>query len=329
MALTGTHALGDPNKLADDNLRDNTINANTAAIAGIPAATDVKIAAQHTSDNATYAPVAAANIFTANQTAPSLQLTTDAQAMQLSDTLGTSGRRIHLGPVNPGTSTASAQLELVPGDLNDPATSIPTQILLYNQGGTNYERFALTLVNDQYIIESNYNGTGTAKNINIQMGGSVSNSVAGQNAAVFYNDASVDLLGGTFTKDGKTWGSLRTRIADPGNSGDSRLIIDTRTGTPTSVATDTALINFRRGGTETWQIGTNVDGYNHDNFVFFSRGSVTNLLVLDGGATPGIGFFNTAPIAKRATTANATDLATVITLANALSADLVAYGLKS
>jgi len=43
----------------------------------------------------------------------------------------------------------------------------------------------------------------------------------------------------------------------------------------------------------------------------------------------GVGFNGSAPIAKRATTADSTDLASVITLANALKADLVAYGLKS
>lgn len=41
------------------------------------------------------------------------------------------------------------------------------------------------------------------------------------------------------------------------------------------------------------------------------------------------GFFNTTPIAKRGATADATDLASVITLANALKADVVAYGLKT
>jgi len=45
--------------------------------------------------------------------------------------------------------------------------------------------------------------------------------------------------------------------------------------------------------------------------------------------TGGVGFNGTTPIAKRATTADSTDLASVITLANALKADLVAYGLKS
>jgi len=42
-----------------------------------------------------------------------------------------------------------------------------------------------------------------------------------------------------------------------------------------------------------------------------------------------VGFFGTTPTTKRATTADSTDLATVITLANALKADLIAYGLKS
>ena len=44
----------------------------------------------------------------------------------------------------------------------------------------------------------------------------------------------------------------------------------------------------------------------------------------------GIGVFGTAPLAaKRAATADATDLATAVTLVNALKADLVAYGMKT
>lgn len=42
-----------------------------------------------------------------------------------------------------------------------------------------------------------------------------------------------------------------------------------------------------------------------------------------------LGFFGTTPISKRAATADATDLATALTLVNALKADLVAYGLKT
>lgn len=67
-------------------------------------------------------------------------------------------------------------------------------------------------------------------------------------------------------------------------------------------------------------------------------------LTLTSGATPAaaltdisssvkiegnVGFGGVTPIARRATTADAIDLASVITLANALKADLIAYGLKS
>jgi hypothetical protein len=46
-------------------------------------------------------------------------------------------------------------------------------------------------------------------------------------------------------------------------------------------------------------------------------------------ANNAVGFYNTAPIAKRGATADATDLASALTLVNALKADLVAYGLKA
>ena len=52
MALTGTHVAGDTGKLADDNLRDTTINGHTAAIAGkiTPGDVDIKIANEHNSE---------------------------------------------------------------------------------------------------------------------------------------------------------------------------------------------------------------------------------------------------------------------------------------
>lgn len=68
-----------------------------------------------------------------------------------------------------------------------------------------------------------------------------------------------------------------------------------------------------------------------DLMVSNSAGTPFTVLRVDGAGTAGgaVGFFGTTPSGKRATTADATDLATVITLANALKADLVAYGLKS
>lgn len=56
-----------------------------------------------------------------------------------------------------------------------------------------------------------------------------------------------------------------------------------------------------------------------------ARSELQSSLQVDGG----VGFNGTPPIAKRAASAPANDLASVITLANALLADLQAYGLKS
>ena len=62
-----------------------------------------------------------------------------------------------------------------------------------------------------------------------------------------------------------------------------------------------------------------------------SAGAAFSILRLDGAgtATGAVGFFGVTPSGQRATTANATDLATAITLVNALKADLQAFGLKA
>lgn len=59
-----------------------------------------------------------------------------------------------------------------------------------------------------------------------------------------------------------------------------------------------------------------------------AKGSETFTPVI-GIRNNSVGFFGTAPITKRVTTASATDLDTAITLVNALRADLIAYGLKA
>lgn len=108
------------------------------------------------------------------------------------------------------------------------------------------------------------------------------------------------------------------------NTDRTRFIIDSRAGG--SGRADTS-IEFRRGGSNKWSVGNNASGGLLDSLDFVSTGGFLPLrLGLTGAAQ--IGFLGTAPIAKRTATADATDLATVITLANALKADLVAYGLK-
>jgi hypothetical protein len=59
-----------------------------------------------------------------------------------------------------------------------------------------------------------------------------------------------------------------------------------------------------------------------------AKGSETFTAVI-GIRNNSVGFFGTAPITKRVTTPDATDLATALTLVNALKADLIAYGLKA
>lgn len=65
--------------------------------------------------------------------------------------------------------------------------------------------------------------------------------------------------------------------------------------------------------------------------VDLNAGAGMRLFAGSGGITvrSNVGFYGTTPIAKRGATADATDLASVVTLANALKADLIAYGLKA
>lgn len=98
-------------------------------------------------------------------------------------------------------------------------------------------------------------------------------------------------------------------------------------------------IQVRRGGVASWLF------YDANSTSWFFRDSVNakmHLTFSPGAGTGGltevnsalrvngnVGFFNQVAIAKRGATADASDLATVITLANAIKADLIAYGLKT
>lgn len=80
---------------------------------------------------------------------------------------------------------------------------------------------------------------------------------------------------------------------------------------------------FAGGSGELYQLASNAAV---TTFHIGPNGYSTPELLLGSNA---IGFFNTTPIAKRGATADASDLATAITLVNALKADLIAYGLKA
>jgi hypothetical protein len=246
---------------------DTDLNASLDALH--TASSDAGVAG-YVNDSASSTRAALASSLSGGVTA-TVRFGTDPQAMLITDTLGTSGRRLSIEPINQGTSTSTAQLQLVPGAANVSSSSIPSQIQLMNKTGDNYERFSFSCVNDQYVIDSTYNGTGLARGIVIQMGGSVSNAISGQNAALFYSDASVDLNGSSYVAFGKTWGATRTRIADQNNTGDSRLVIATRTTTPTNNVADSCSIELTRGGTAKWNVGLNFSGQNVDSLDFYNR----------------------------------------------------------
>jgi hypothetical protein len=176
------------------------------------------------------------------------------------------------------TATGSAEMQLVPGAS---CSGLCSQIQFFNKTGANYERFDITAVNNQFIMDSTYMGTGTSRNIYFQMGGTVGNGVLyptgteipGQNSFESVSDASIFLNGAAFTAYGKSWGANRTTIADWPDTGDSRLIIDTRTGTPSSVATDDSAVEYRRGGTRKWLVGLNPSGDNSDSYDWVNAAS--------------------------------------------------------
>lgn len=226
-----------------------------------------------------------ANVWTAIQTfgasganGGSIWNTISQGQLDVSATDGLNGPALQLLALGAGKS---ANLLLVPDD-----TGNQSQILLYGKSGNDYNRIGFSNTSGlEFIIDSTYNGAGVARPIIFIMGGSVSNAIDGEIALRLYNDASVDLNGSNFTRQGKTWGSGRTRIADNRDSGDVRLIFDTRTRTPADNAADTAGIEFMRGGVRKWQVGLNQNGDNADSFDFFARVSGVNRNMLQVRAT--------------------------------------------
>ena len=207
----------------------------------------------------------------------------DPNDLVVVDTLGVHGRRISIQPLDP-TANAGSALQLIPGTGNNSATDTPVEILLFNKVGTNYERWVFTMNNNSYLIVSNANNAGLSRNIYVQFDGNVALGWINQTAVCFYSDASIDLNGSTYTANGgRTYGSLRTRIADPTNTGSSRLIIDTRTGTPASNTSDSSILELRRGGVPYLYLGLNGDAANVDNFVISNASTVAILQLTQAG----------------------------------------------
>lgn len=94
--------------------------------------------------------------------ADAVQFGEDPQALIIADVAGTNGRRLSIQPVDQGNSTASAQVEIVPGANVDPA-QVTAQILIYNKTGENFERFVTSAYAGEYQFHSSRRGTGKAR----------------------------------------------------------------------------------------------------------------------------------------------------------------------
>lgn len=187
----------------------------------------------------------------------------------LQDTAGTTARRLSLEASGAG----GAEMQMVPGSSATPSSQVTNDLILKHVPGTDLEQLRIRTSSNQYIIDSTYSQTGTARNIYFQMGARIEPSaVAGHNALILYGDASVDIHSSSYTADGKTWGATYARFTDPGDSGTTKVILDTRSATPASNTADACFHEYRRGGTAKWSIGLNVTATAVDSLDFYSSG---------------------------------------------------------
>lgn len=92
---------------------------------------------------------------------------TTVKPILLQDTTGVNGRRLSIEAVS---ATASCEIQLLPGADIDGSTNLTSEIIWFNKIGANYERFTIATVNNQYVIDSTVQGTGTIRNIYFVMG---------------------------------------------------------------------------------------------------------------------------------------------------------------
>lgn len=234
-----------------------------------------------------------------------LRFKDDPEALLIADVIGTNGRRLSIQPVDAGTSTASAQLEIVPGSNVDPA-EITSQILLYNKTGANHERFVISCYNGEYQFHASRLGTGVARPF------------------YFYTDSI------------KSYGVMQdatfrhyTKVTF-GATGDANL-----EWVAAGVLSTNSQLRVNASGTgHEVRIG-NVSGLNRPTVSFNSAGGICNLsgngtqLELAGSlkVSGGFGVNGAAAAVKQTLAAAATDAATTQALVNQLRAALITFGL--
>jgi hypothetical protein len=187
----------------------------------------------------------------------------------LQNTTGSTGQRLSLEASGAG----GAEFQMLPGSSATPASQVTNDLILKHVPGTDLEQFRLRTSSNTYVIDSTYSNLGTARPIYFQMGARIEPSaVAGVNAMILYADASVDIHASSYTANGKVWGGTYARFTDPGDSGTTKVILDTRSTTPASNTADACFHEYRRGGTAKWSIGLNVTATAADSLDFYSSG---------------------------------------------------------
>lgn len=218
-----------------------------------------------------------------------LRLTNDADALVITDTLGTNGRRIRIAPHDQATSTASAQVEILPGANCPTAGEVPAQLLIYGKTGDDYERFEMSAYDGEFLFASTEDGAGVLRPIVTYVGTDIATqAVPGGHFRIHH-----DLQFGASGSD-KIYqlvdGVLRT---------DAQLLVDG---------------DFRARADTAYEVRLgNVGGFTAAAICFGSGQDTTiyradvNYLVTSGSLRIGadlkvvgkVGFYNTNPVAKQ------------------------------
>lgn len=187
----------------------------------------------------------------------------------LQDAAGTTGRRLSLE----ASSAGGAEFQMKPGSSATPASQVTNDLVMIHKTGTDLEQFRIRTASNVYTLDSTYSNAGTARPITFTMGARIDPSaVAGVTAMTLYPDASVDIHSSSYTANGKVWGATYARFVDAGDSGTTKVILDTRNTTPASNTADSCFHEYRRGGTAKWSIGLNVTATAVDSLDFYSSG---------------------------------------------------------
>jgi len=187
----------------------------------------------------------------------------------LQDAAGTTGRRLSLE----ASSAGGAEFQMKPGSSATPSSQVTNDLIMQHKTGTDLEQFRIRTASNVYTFDSTYSNVGTPRPIAFTMGARIDPSaVAGVTAMTLYADASVDIHSSSYTANGKIWGATYARFVDTGDSGTTKVILDTRSTTPASNTADSCFHEYRRGGTAKWSVGLNVTATAVDSLDFYSSG---------------------------------------------------------